>query len=782
VCGRHALGDPADRLDLVAPVNHRWLLRPVQFGAGRFHPKSYLSATARTAKLLVGSGNLTSGGLDGGREVFTVFSSGTTLGDAAIATWRMWMRRLVDHIDDVGLAERFRDLEERLPPSPPLTVVGESPLWHNLDSSFTDQFCEAVAARTASVDELIMTAPFYDENGEALGGLADRLEPTTVRIYTSTSTSVNGRQLAQRLSSLGASIEVFAYQPDRFTHAKLIGVTSGSQGWLLSGSANLSHAALTLTAGAGNVELAVLSALPADHLRRAFLPLDATAEPQSLESVTALTYESTPETEQERTHVTIRSASVLSGDRARVITTAPVEPGWRLADHQGSQPLNADGSSAQTVGPLSGPIVHIVDDEGAVISNRVVLDDPDALARILVVCESKASTRPAELTTFDTDSPLGEALLWLHQHMVMDVSEQPSVGGGGGAGGEEPESDDDDLWSRLERERLGRDPRAGIYRQFSDRNVTGLEDPLLELLDAMRHRAPIDGGVPPAPPFPRHPDPVPNARKRRPGVTWSTAARIRVRARNVLRRWASAQTDPRLSWVDPLAPLGNLRAIACTFVLLWNSYSTFDDVAELSPDDLDDLWYRWFSPCVGTGHDDGWLDRANLSEDQLARYLDHEFIENVTALCLLAVRHGRDYRERVIAWQATLQAALDRGWLDATADVADDISTIVGHDKITRTRYFDLHDEHEVGPQGPTASDLDRHREPGSDSEPHERGGRDGRDGTPQSRAGLRRRPKDRRVQPSRRPDRSVRLPGGPPPLAVGPRRSRPCPARRPGK
>ena len=62
-----------------------------------------------------------------------------------------------------------------------------------------------------------------------------------------------------------------------------------------------------------------------------------------------------------------------------------------------------------------------------------------------------------------------------------------------------------------------------------------------------------------------------------------------MRARNVLRRWAGAQTDPRLSWVDPLAPLGNLRAIASVFALLWNRYSTFDGIAELSAEDLDDL-------------------------------------------------------------------------------------------------------------------------------------------------------------------------------------------------
>jgi hypothetical protein len=672
---------PGDRLDLVGPVNRRWLLRAVQLGTGRFHPKSYLIVTARTAKLLVGSGNLTNSGLDGGREVFTSFTSGSPVGDAAIRSWRQWMRRLVAQIGDVRLAERFADLEERIPSPPRLTVVAESPLWHNLDAPLADQFCNAITARATAIDELMVTAPFYDETGEALAQLAARLAPRTIRLHTATSTSVDGCQLARRLTTLGAQVEILAYRPDRFTHAKLIGVTAGPHGWLLSGSANLSHAALTLTAAAGNVELAVFCALSAEQLRASFLPLDTTAEPQPLESLTSFTYRSSPENDQEQPRVTILSGTLLGDGRAHIVASQPVQSVWRLADHNDSQPLVPSGTTAETVGPLSGPIVQLVDVGGAVISNRVVLDDPDALTRIMAVGDGPSSSRPAELTTPDAQSPLGEALLWLHRHMFMDVTEHAPPGGGAGGNGAPESPDDDDLWTRLERERLGRDPRAGIYSHlFGDRNVPAdVTDPLVELLEAMRNRAPADsrGDAPSAPVIrpPRADEP-----KRRPGVTWSVTARIRVRARNVLRRWAGAQTDPRLSWVDPLAPLGNLRAIASVFALLWDRYSTFDGIAELSAEDLDDLWYRWFAPFVGTGGDGGWLDRLDLTPDQLARSVDHEFIENVTKLCLLAVREGRDHRQRVIAWQATLQAAFDRDLIVVTNRIADDIGAIVGRE------------------------------------------------------------------------------------------------------
>ena len=61
-------------------------------------------------------------------------------------------------------------------------------------------------------------------------------------------TSVNGSRLAQRLTASGAQVTVAGYEPDQFVHAKLIGVTAGRRAWLLSGSANISRHALTLTA------------------------------------------------------------------------------------------------------------------------------------------------------------------------------------------------------------------------------------------------------------------------------------------------------------------------------------------------------------------------------------------------------------------------------------------------------------------------------------------------------------------------------------------------------
>ena len=668
---------PPERLDLIAPVNRRWLLRPVQFGTGRFHPKSYLVLTPRTAKLLVGSGNLSTNGLDAGREVFTVFSSGTASGDAAILAWRRWMRTLVSEIDDIRLAERFADLENRFPHRDGLAVVADNPLRDNLQRPLGDQFTDGVLAATDAVDELIATAPFYDENGEALCTVARRLSPKLVRVFVTSSTNVNGGELARRLSDLGAEIEILRYDPDRFTHAKLLGATSGSNGWLLSGSANLSHAALTLSAGPGNVELCVFTSLAADAVRASFLPLDAVAVAEPISSLAEIIYSKDEDVEPATHVVAILSATKLDDDRIQIVADTPLDPGWRLADHLTSQSLAITGTNATTTGPLIGHLVRLVDAAGALVSNHVVVDDPDALNKILTGSERSTSSRPSELTSADLDSSFGRALLWLHRNMVMDIADQSADASGGGSQRDESESaEDDDLWSRLERERLGRDPRGAVYRTFfGDRRAGEVTDPLAELLDSMRNRVPVlseaTGSSGEAPP-PASPDEGPTR-------SWSTVARIRVRARNVLRRWAAAQSDPRLLWVDPLAPLGNLKAIASVFTILWERCADLGEEAEFGDDDLDDLWARWFMPFVGTGQGDGWLDRANLAPEHLDRVLDESFVGDVTLLCCLALRPGRDRRQRVIAWQPSLKAALDKDLIDITDSVATLYALLTGH-------------------------------------------------------------------------------------------------------
>lgn len=676
----HALDAvPPERTAKLIPVNTRWLLRGAQLGMGRFHPKSYLAVTARTITLLVGSGNLSTGGLDNGREVFTAFRSGTPHGDSAITTWRIWMRRLVEAINDSQLAGRFADLEQRLPTPDGPTAVGASPLWHNLDEPIGPRFVGHVQEQTTHVDAIYATAPFYDEQAEALASIARALRPKELILYVASSTNVNGEALRGQLDRLDVSVSTFRYVPDRFTHAKLIAAIRDDRGWLLSGSANLSRAAMFHTAGVGNVELGVVTDLTAEAIRTAFVPPGVDVEPVSLEQIGELTYDDSDDLLQPRP---FRIHRASWDEQGRVLIEASPEPfsSILLTDLRTTAGMVRDGERWRSDSRLDGPLVQLVDAEAAVMSNRVAIDDAVALGHALQVSEHSSRQQPPELTAADLETPLGKALEWLHQNLMMDVSERTSTTSAPET--ETPGSDeaggDDDLWSRLEREALGHDPRVGNYdRLLGRRSSPGIVEPLLELLDAMRDRVPAEAKRSSGVSLLRQlVDEHEHSVSERQGSSWSVAARVRVRARNVLRRWAAAQTDPRLVWVNPVAPLANLKAIAAVFVQLWIGHAG-GAPGGLEADDLDELWARWFRPIVGHEGQEGWIKRSGLSKEELDELLSDDFVENVSALCMLTIRRGSERRERVVEWQGALRAAFGYGLLDINDAVADFVNIVL---------------------------------------------------------------------------------------------------------
>ena len=145
-----------------------------------------------------------------------------------------------------------------------------------------------------------------------------------------------------------------------------------------------------------------------------------------------------------------------------------------------------------TAGPLPGRLVQLIDASEQILSNRIVVDDPIALAAALIAGSTRPGTdRPFELAAGDLDTPLAQALLWLHRNLVMDVSERAAFAGTGGVGtGEADDQADDDLWDRLEREQLARDPRAGTYERMWRLHALGGTEPIIELLEALRDRIP----------------------------------------------------------------------------------------------------------------------------------------------------------------------------------------------------------------------------------------------------------------------------------------------------
>jgi hypothetical protein len=219
----------------------------------------------------------------------------------------------------------------------------------------------------------------------------------------------------------------------------------------------------------------------------------------------------------------------------------------------------------------------------------------------------------------------------------------------------------------------------------------GGAEPIIEFLETLRDRVPAEPETQPRSLLARllNRPARPSDDDGKPVRRWKETTRIRVRARNILRRWAAAQTDQRLVWVDPLAPAGNFVMIAGILAQLRLDQALQREPVELTDDDLDDIWHRWLRAFAGSGRGDGWLDQLDDAARAFVRgQLPDWLPEAVAALSWLVIQPGSDYRERVVKFQPVLAAALAHSLLDPTDITARYLSAVTGRD-VTRGQVDD---------------------------------------------------------------------------------------------
>ena len=583
---------------LLRRANRDYLLRGVGLGSGAFHPKTFFFGNQKEGVLLVGSGNLDLRGIEEGHELFARLSSRDDEDLASIRGWRTWMDALVDRLGDRDVNLRWLDLKDR---------CGEwlsggsdgSRFVHNLERSMFDQFVDEVAG---PLDELHVMAPFYDREAGALRSLCDRLKPRRLSLYLGAGTSVDGTALTKVLAECDAVVSVYAVEPHEFVHAKLIGATQGEHGWLLSGSANLSHAALSgcqarPSESWANVEAGTLVAAPAALIRSSFTPRDLELRTETLEGVAALAYN----TQDGRLALPVKllAARLLSDGRVELEVERAQAAELFATAGLGRQPLQESRTAGALELPEGGALVWVCDADGVELSNRVLLDDPARLRDWLKEREP-GGERPQGLDPLDYDKPVGRMLQFLHERCIFDIDETGASTRARRLANEEA-GEQEGSWDFLEellKEELRLDPRVGRYGTDPS---TGLpeDDEILGLLRLMIERTPSERGL--------HAVGQPRPDGGGTGVPWTPERRLQVRLFNVLERWCGALNDPRFRWIDPSAPTRNFSALIVALYECWEQ-------GYLPPPRIEDLLATLYGSYVCTERGPGYL--PSVDEDE----------------------------------------------------------------------------------------------------------------------------------------------------------------------
>ena len=234
----------------------------VDMGAGRrFHPKAILLAGTSKAALAVGSGNLTHGGWSANCEIWTNYTSDEN-GLPAITAFRDYLNTVLDLIpqsepiseETLGAFDSTVNSWATNLPEP------EGLLGSPSERPMLDRIIEYAGD---DVTQISVCAPYFDPEGEALTTLSRRM---AVPVKTYLQRNHVGLSVAAA-ATLPNNVELTGIdtEPSRFIHAKLYSFNRPGSTLFVSGSANMSRAALMADGTWGNAELLTFQELSAEQ-------------------------------------------------------------------------------------------------------------------------------------------------------------------------------------------------------------------------------------------------------------------------------------------------------------------------------------------------------------------------------------------------------------------------------------------------------------------------------------------------------------------------------------
>lgn len=242
---------------------------------GAFHPKLMVIAGPARVTVAIGSGNATLAGWQANAELWTVIRASTDEAPGALGDLAGWLRGLADHVRfswgiQDALGRTAAGLDAILQETARVTDPGL-----RLISTSTGPIIAGIPQ--GPVEELAVCAPFHDPGAVALRALCERLAPQRLLIsYQPDFTMLDGQALEALIGEYGG--ELLADPEKRYRHGKLIEWTAAGQRYALTGSPNLSSAALLRgMAQGGNCELGLIA-----PVGQSLLPEGAPIAPASI--------------------------------------------------------------------------------------------------------------------------------------------------------------------------------------------------------------------------------------------------------------------------------------------------------------------------------------------------------------------------------------------------------------------------------------------------------------------------------------------------------------------
>ncbi|WP_432253198.1 hypothetical protein [Streptomyces sp. HNM1019] len=372
-----------------------------------FHPKLMVLAGPEHATIALGSGNTTLAGWQANAELWTVLRVDGERSPTAVPEVAAWLRGLPEKVRfSAGVPQALGRVAalldrlhgERTPTAPQVRVVS------SLHSPIIDQLPHG------PVDELAVFAPFYDQRSMALRQLLERFRPSRFTLaYQPGLSDLDGPSIAALVKAYDG--RVISDNDQRYRHGKLVQWASEGQRWALTGSPNLSAAALLLSQGeGGNCELGVIA------------PIPTTLLPDGIEEPTARLRSAAPLPRPIVGHGPMLLGALRVSGGLEISVARPLSDAAQLELSQATAPPEAweriaDIPPGQATLTVTAPAdagsrvrLVVVDSDGVPsFGNIVFVVDPDRALRRMTPAQSQTpTTRPPDLFT---DPRLAERFL-----------------------------------------------------------------------------------------------------------------------------------------------------------------------------------------------------------------------------------------------------------------------------------------------------------------------------------------------------------------------------------